>query len=133
LRKADVMVLAIGFKAGSLLPDGSGGTYTSAEYDEWLRLGRAPLVFIKTKGEQGQSLATWRNEEEDADKRPALEDFKARASEHSTPAYFSTPDKLALEVIFALDQWDALGRPGARKTFASTREYFQGKNPAGQF
>ncbi len=31
LRKADIMVLAIGFKAGSLLPDGSGATYTSAE------------------------------------------------------------------------------------------------------
>jgi uncharacterized protein DUF4062 len=133
LRKSDVMVLVIGFKAGSLLPDGSGATYTSAEYDEWLRLGRAPLLFIKTKVQPGQRLPSWCNEEENDAKRAALAEFKDRASEHSTAAYFSTPDKLALEVIFGLDQWEALGRPGARKTFASTREYFQGKNPAGQF
>lgn len=133
LRRSDVMILVIGFKAGSLLPDGSGATYTSAEYDEWLRLGRAPLLFVRTKALPGRSLRSWCNEEQNADKRAALDDFKARASEKSTPAYFSTPDKLALEVIFALDQWEALGRPGARKTFASTREYFQGKNPAGQF
>lgn len=44
LRKSDVMILVIGFKAGTLLPDGSGSTYTSAEYDELLRLGREPLV-----------------------------------------------------------------------------------------
>jgi Domain of unknown function (DUF4062) len=133
LRKSDVMVLVIGFKAGSLLPDGSSATYTSAEYDEWLRLGRAPLLFIKTKAQPGQRLPLWCNEEDNEAKRAALADFKARASENSTPAYFTTPDKLALEVIFALDQWEALGRPGARKTFASTHEYFQGKNPAGQF
>lgn len=45
----------------------------------------------------------------------------------------TTPDNLALAVIEALDEWEARGRPGARKTFASTAEYFQGKNPAGQF
>lgn len=37
LRKSDVMILLIGFRAGSLLPDGSGSTYTSAEYDELLK------------------------------------------------------------------------------------------------
>jgi hypothetical protein len=35
------MILVIGFKAGSLLPDDSGSTYTSAEYEELLRLGKA--------------------------------------------------------------------------------------------
>ena len=30
LRHSDVMILVVGFKAGSLLPDGSGATYTSA-------------------------------------------------------------------------------------------------------
>ena len=47
VRNSDVMILVIGFKAGTLLPDGSGSTYTSAEYDELLRLGKEPLVFIK--------------------------------------------------------------------------------------
>ena len=36
-------------------------------------------------------------------------------------------------MIEALDRWEANGRPGARKTFASTGGYFAGTNPAGQF
>jgi len=47
LHDSDVMLLVIGFKAGTLLTDGSGATFTSAEYDELLRLGKEPLVFIK--------------------------------------------------------------------------------------
>jgi hypothetical protein len=39
------MILIIGSKAGSLLRDGSGATYTSAEYDELVRLGKEALVF----------------------------------------------------------------------------------------
>jgi Domain of unknown function (DUF4062) len=39
LRNSDMMILVIGFKAGSVLPDSSGSTYTSAEYDELLKLG----------------------------------------------------------------------------------------------
>jgi hypothetical protein len=133
LRKSDVMILVIGFKAGTLLPDGSGSTYTSAEYDKLLRLGKEPLVFVKQKPRGKQHIPSWRNEEKDPDKKAALESFKRRACEKSTPAYFTTPEQLALEVIQALDEWDARGRPGARKTFASTAEYFQGKNPRGQF
>jgi hypothetical protein len=133
LRNSDVMILVIGFKAGSLLPDGSGSTYTSAEYDELLRLGKEPLVFVKQKKRWWQRLPTWRNEERDRRKRRALDDFKASVGEKWTWDYFTTPDQLALAVIQALDQWEARGRPGARRTFASTSEYFEGKNPAGQF
>jgi hypothetical protein len=32
-----------------------------------------------------------------------------------------------------LDRWEAKGRPGARKTFASIEDYFASKNPAGYF
>jgi hypothetical protein len=133
LRASDVMILVIGFKAGSLLPDGSGSTYTSAEYDELLRLGKEALVFIKQKKRWWRHLPSWRNEERDPKKRQALGDFKARASQKFTPDYFTTPDKLALAMILALDQWEARGRPGARKTFSSAAEYFAGKNPAGHF
>jgi Domain of unknown function (DUF4062) len=132
LRKCDVTILVVGFKAGSLLPGGSGSTYTSSEYDESLRLGRDVLVFIKLKEEPGQRIASWHNEEQDPHKKAALDDFRTRAIGKSTPAYFTTPDNLALEVILALDQWEARGRPGARKTFASTPEYFAGKNPSSQ-
>ncbi len=45
LRASNVMILVIGFKAGSLLPDNSGATYTSAEYVEAMRMGMEPLVF----------------------------------------------------------------------------------------
>lgn len=49
LRNSDVMILVVGFKAGSLLSDGSGRTYTWDEYEELLRLGREALVFLKTE------------------------------------------------------------------------------------
>lgn len=133
LRNSDVMILVIGFKAGSLLPDASGSTYTSAEYDELLRLGKEALVFVKQKKRWWQRLPSWRNEERDRKKRAALDDFKTRVGEKWTWDYFTTPDQLALAVIQALDQWEARGRPGARKTFASTAEYFAGKNSAGHF
>jgi hypothetical protein len=133
LRNSDVMILVIGFKAGTLLPDGSGSTYTSAEYDELLKLGKEALVFIKKKKRWWRRFSSWRNEERDPEKRKALDNFKTRTSQEFTPDYFTTPDQLALAVILALDQWEARGRPGARKTFSSTAEYFAGKNPAGHF
>lgn len=52
LRQADLMILVIGFKPGSLLPDSSGSTYTSVEYDELLKCGKEPLVFVKKKKEE---------------------------------------------------------------------------------
>ena len=93
LRKSDVMVLVIGFKAGSLLPDGSGSTYTSAEYDELLTLGRDALVFVKTKKGRGQRRLSWRNEEVDPQKMKALDDFKARVGEKRTWDEFTTDRK----------------------------------------
>jgi hypothetical protein len=133
LRDSDLMLLVIGFKAGTLLPDGSGSTYTSAEYDELLRLGKEPLVFIKQKKGRGARHASWRNEETDPVKKKALDDFKAKATAGITPAYFTTSERLALEVVLALDNWEERGRPGARRIFASTADYFAGKNPAGHF
>jgi Domain of unknown function (DUF4062) len=52
LRDSDLMLLVIGFKSGTLLQDGSGATYTSAEYEELLRIGKEPLVFIKQRKRQ---------------------------------------------------------------------------------
>jgi hypothetical protein len=133
LRKSDLMLLVIGFKAGSLLPDGSGATYTSAEYDELLKLGKTPLVFVKQKKKKGQRNASWHNEETDPAKQRALDDFKAQVGERFTWMYFTTPESLALAVVLALEDWETEGRPGARTTFASTSDYFAGKNPAGHF
>jgi hypothetical protein len=109
------MILVIGFMAGSLLPDGSGLTYTSAEYEELLKLGKEPLVFVKKKKNWWQQRAKWRNEERDPKKRKALDDFKSRVGEKYTWNEFTTSDELALAVVLALDDWEARGRPGARK------------------
>jgi len=133
LRDSDVMLLVIGFKAGTLLPDGSGSTYTSAEYDELLRVGKEPLVFIKQKKHWWERRPSWRNEERDPAKKKALNDFKAKVTKEVTPDYFTTADGLARDVVLALRQWEERGRPGARRTFASTGDYFAGKNPAGHF
>jgi hypothetical protein len=79
------------------------------------------------------TIPAWKNKEKDPKKKKALDDFRARVGNKYTWDYFETPDQLALGVIQALDRWEANGRPGARKTFASTGDYFAGKNPAGQF
>ncbi len=90
-------------------------------------------MFLKLQKSVGDDLGKWHNEETDPDKREALDTFKAKVTQRWTPAYFDTPEKLALEVVLALDDWEARGRPGARKTFASTRDFFARKNPARHF
>ena len=132
LRKSDVMILVIGFKAGSLLPDGSGRTYTWEEYEELLRLGKEPLVFVKQERGWLRRQPSWKNKERGAKKR-ALDEFRACVGQRHTWDYFQTPDQLALAVVEALDLWEAKGRAGARKTFSSTEDYFVSKNPAGHF
>jgi hypothetical protein len=133
LRNSDVMVLVIGFQAGSLLSDGSGRTYTWDEYEELLKLGKEALVFVKQKRRWFRRKPAWVNKEKNPGKRKALDDFRASVGKRYTWDYFETPDQLALGVIESLDRWEANGRPGARKTFASTEDYFAGKNPTGHF
>ena len=94
LRASDVMVLVIGFKAGSLLPDNSGSTYTSAEYDEAMRIGMEPLVFVRFHKSPEEDIGSWQNEEADPDKRTALENFKRKVTQRWTPAYFDSPENL---------------------------------------
>jgi Domain of unknown function (DUF4062) len=131
LRNSDLMILLIGSKAGSLLPDGSGRSYTSAEYDELMRLGKEALVFLKEYRRCPWSRRVkWHNAEKDPYRKKTLEDFRARVASRWTWDTFSTPDQLALAVIQAIDQWEARGRSGARRTFASFAEYFAGKGPA---
>lgn len=133
LRNSDVMILVIGFKAGSLLSDGTGRTYTWAEYEELLRLGKEALVFVKKERGWFRKKAKWKNKEKRPEKKKALKDFLDRVGKKYTYDTYETPDQLALHVIQSLDRWEAKGRPGARKTFASIEDYFAGKNPAGHF
>src|SRR5690349_21209108 len=64
LRQSDVMILVIGFKAGSLLPGNSSLTYTSAEYSEAARLPIPVLAFIRrAKRWPWSKEAVWLNKE----------------------------------------------------------------------
>ena len=114
LSNSDVVVVVVGLRSGSLLPDGSM-TYTLAEFEQARRDNRPILGFIK-KG--------WRNDETSPDKVDALNRLKAGIESYVTPTTFTTAHDLALKVIQSLDAWESEGRPGARKTFVSPAEYF---------
>lgn len=130
LRESDLMILVIGFKAGSLLPGNSGMTYTSAEYAEMMKLGRHVLAFVKQEKRWfWRKRKEWLNKERLPVKARALANFLADVGSSWTWETFSTPDELALAVIQSLEKWENEGRPGARKTFTSPADFFASKAP----
>jgi len=119
LQLSDAVVLIIGFKAGSLIPDSPGLTYTGAEFQLAQKLGRPVFAFFKTEG--GSPV----NKETDAAKKKALDDFtSAVTSANITPAYFDSLERLQVELLLAMDNWNAKGRPGARLVFTTPSEFF---------
>ena len=119
LRLSDAVVLIIGFKAGSIIPESPGLTYTGAEFQLAQQLGRPVFAFFKTEG--GVPL----NKEVDGPKKKALDDFRsAVTSAQITPAYFDTPDRLEVELLLAMEKWNAEGRPGSRLVFSTPSEFF---------
>jgi hypothetical protein len=118
LADSDVMILLIGFRAGSMIPSDTI-TYTGAEFEQARHRGIPIFVFIKTRA------GNWENDETDGSLRAALFELKASATGHlRTPAYFETAADLEREALTALIQWTERGRPGARKTFTTGTEYF---------
>jgi len=102
------------------LPNANDATYTSAEFDRAKERGKPIFVFIRTEG------GSWKNSESVEPYKTTLESFKARViSGPSTPAYFENADKLQFEVVQAIVNWSAQGRPGARKTFTTPEEHFR--------
>jgi len=125
LRLSDAVVLIIGFKAGSLIPESADLTYTAAEFRSARELDKPIWVFIRTEG------GTWRNAETAEPLKTALEGFKrAVLDAHLTPAYFDNPDRLQVELLLALQRWNSAGRPGARLTFTTVEEFFAPYRPA---
>jgi uncharacterized protein DUF4062 len=119
LQLSDAVVLIIGSRAGSLIPESADLTYTRAEFDRALELGKPIFVFFQTDG------GAWRNKETTTELRDALDNFKnAVLKANLTPAYFENPDKLQVELLVALQRWNSQGRPGARLTFTSAEEFF---------
>lgn len=119
LQLSDAVVLIIGSKAGSLIPESEGLTYTAAEFYRAQELGKPIFVFLQSDG------GAWRNEETTAELKDALDAFRnAVLKANVTPAYFENPDKLQIELLVALQKWNSQGRPGARLTFTSPKEFF---------
>ena len=113
------VVLVIGFRGGSVIPENPGLTYTAAEIEEAVKLQLPVFAFIKTEA------GAWRNDEPAGPVREALDNVKRRALEVCpTPAYFETVDQLKFKALTSLNKWNDLGRPGAHKTFASRSEFF---------
>src|SRR6266849_1854763 len=116
---SDAVVLILGLLAGSLIPESPELTYTRAEFELAQKLGKPVFAFLKTEG--GIPV----NKETDADKRKALDDFKnAVTSGGITPVYFDSPERLSTELLLAMGNWNAKGRPGARRVFTTPKEFF---------
>src|ERR1700691_4163955 len=116
---SDAVILIVGFMAGSLIPESPELTYTRAEFELAQKLGRPVFAFLKT--ESGVPV----NKETDEDKKQALDDCKnAVTSARITPAYFDSPDRLTTELLLAVTNWNAQGRPGARRVFTTPKEVF---------
>jgi hypothetical protein len=119
LRLSEAVVLIIGFYAGSLIPEAHGLTHMGAELQLAQQLGRLVFAFFKTEG--GKPL----NKETDAEKQKALDDFRgAVKAANITPAYFDTPERLQVELLLAMEKWNAEGRPGSRLVFTTPQEFF---------
>ena len=120
VRFSDAVILIIGFKAGSIILDSPGMTYTGAEIELAQELGRPVFPFFKTEG----SLPV-NKEEPGSDLHQALEDFKKTVNGGKiTPAYFETIDQLKTKLLLAITNWNAEGRPGARSVFTTPKEFF---------
>jgi len=119
LRACDAMLLVIGSKAGSLVSDRRGLTYTRAEFDFARRWHIPVFAFIKT--ENGR----WRNDETEQELQGVLNRFKADVEAAVKPDYFGSLADLQKQVIEALAAWERRGRPGARKVFTEHQQYFK--------
>jgi Domain of unknown function (DUF4062) len=116
---SDAVILIIGFKAGSLIPESPALTYTAAEFHRARELDIPVFVFIQTQAGQ------WINKEPDGPLKNALDEFKkAVDGANLLPSYFDNPDQLKTEILLAMEKWNAQGRPGARLVFTSPKEFF---------
>ncbi len=119
LHMSDAMVLIIGFKAGSLIPETPELTYTRAEFELARELKRPVFAFFKTEAGSSQ------NKENDPALHKALEDFKKSVKDADLLVrHFDSPERLQLELVMALDEWDSKGRPGSRRIFTTPAEFF---------
>jgi len=93
VRKSDILVVVIGHRYGTLVPD-QQISYTEAEYQEGHGLGKPCLVYLRSD----DVPVLPRHVERDADGIRALEQLKSNLLERHTCAPFHGPSDLAVGV-----------------------------------
>lgn len=99
VRKSDVLVVIVGYRYGTLVPD-LGISFSEAEYNEGYRLGKPCLVYIRD--EDVPILP--RNMERDPNKLRLLERFCTTLAERHTVAKFRNAHSLAVQVTADLSR-----------------------------
>jgi hypothetical protein len=124
LDRCNAVILLIGSKAGSLVPNATGLTYTEAEIERARTRGVPIFTFMKTVG------ARLPNDHDPSDPLHAkLNSFRDAASKIGAPGYFETVDELATDVLAIATRWEKAGRPGARRIFAAPNDFFDLETP----
>lgn len=99
VRKSDVLVVIIAHRYGSLIP-GKDISFTQAEYEEGVRLGKPCLVYLKD--ENVPVLPAYI--EKDAIGISAIKKFKETVTTRHTVATFTDSNDLAVRVVADLSQ-----------------------------
>lgn len=93
VRKSDILVVIVGHRYGSLVPD-IGISYSEAEYQEGYRLDKPCLVYVRND----DVPILPRHMERDPDKLRLLEHWKATLNQRHTVASFEDGNGLAVQV-----------------------------------
>jgi len=93
VRKSDILVVIVGHRYGSLVPD-LGISYSEAEYQEGYRLDKPCLVYVRND----DVPILPRHMERDPDKLRLLERWKATLSQRHTVASYEDGNRLAVQV-----------------------------------
>jgi hypothetical protein len=96
VRESDVLVVVVGHRYGTLVPE-LEISYSEAEYEEGYRLNKPCLVYIRDDVPTDPKLL-----EQDPRKIELLGKWRARLEERHTPAHFREVDKLAVQVAVDL-------------------------------
>lgn len=99
VRRSDVLVVIVGHRYGSLVPN-LGISYSEAEYSEGHRLGKPCLVYIRDEN----IPVLPRHMERDPEKLVLLEKWKSILQQRHTVATFQDGQKLAVQVAADLSR-----------------------------
>ena len=126
LERCDAVILLVGARAGSLVPDGSGLTHTEAEIRHALQLSRPLFAFLQRR--DGAFPNDHRTSDPLHDK---LEEFRNFISSQSNVTWtpFESLEQLKLGALASVTRWEKDGCPGARRLFLPREDYYRLEAP----